>query len=158
MSAGKVGPTRSIPLDSSFSNSAAITRQAKQPALCPTCIEHDGYRVDVTFVIAVSAVFNMRMRSIVSPSMPSSTIVTFPCCRCDSRIIGPRDEDDEYLIMYEDILKQWVPAEVGERLGLMDQLAHYPTNVAIVPWGLHSCHSCQHFYEIYMDIGGFRHC
>ena len=88
----------------------------------------------MTFVIAMYAVFNMRMRSTVSPSTPSSTIVTFPCCRCNLRIIGPRDEDDECLIVYEDILKQWVPVEVGERLGLMDQLAHYPTNVAIVPW------------------------
>ena len=112
----------------------------------------------MTFVIAANAVFNMRMRSSASPSVPSLTIVTFHCYRCNSRIIGPRDDDDECLIVYEHILKQWVPAEVGERLGLTDLSAHYPTYVAIVPWSLHSCHSCQHFYEMYMHVGRFRHC
>jgi hypothetical protein len=80
LSAGKVGPTRSISVDSSFNNSTVVSRQAKQSILLNlpvysimatprTSSLWEDCKVDITFVIATNAVFNIRTRSSVSPSV-----------------------------------------------------------------------------------------
>ncbi len=46
-------------------------------------------------------------------------------------MMGPRDDDDECLIVYEHILKQWVAAEVGARFGLTEPLTHYTRNANV---------------------------
>ena len=46
-------------------------------------------------------------------------------------MMGPRDDEDECFIVYEHILKQWVAAEVGARLGLTEPSTHYTRSLNV---------------------------